>query len=73
MPNQTAPNWIALNLTMQSKTKACIAKSCEVCALLRHYKAQSSNSAPTFHDNLSVLASRIKKSKRPNTAREGVN
>jgi len=37
--NQTAPNWITLNQTMWSQTKACIAKSCEVCALVRHYEA----------------------------------
>jgi len=26
-PNQTAPNWITLNWTKHSQTKACIAKS----------------------------------------------
>ena len=32
------PNQIVLNRTMQSQTKASIAKSsCEICALLRYY------------------------------------
>jgi len=31
----TAPNWITLNQTMQSQTKACIAKSSRaICVLL---------------------------------------
>ena len=38
----------------QSQTKACITKSCEVCALLRYYTVQSGNSALMFQDNLSV-------------------
>ena len=36
--NRTARNQIAWNQTMQSLTKACIAKSCEICALLRYYR-----------------------------------
>jgi len=37
VPNWTAPNWIALNQTMQYQAKARIAKSYEVCASLRYY------------------------------------
>ena len=40
-----APNRIALNRTMWSHTKACIAKPCEICDLLRYYAEQSGNSA----------------------------
>jgi len=54
--------------TMRSKTKACITKSCKICALLRYYAAQSGNSLLTFWDNLSAPYSRIKKSKRENRA-----
>jgi len=36
-PNRTEANWIALNRTMQSQTKACITQSCKICAHLRHY------------------------------------
>ena len=67
VPKKSAPNGIALNRTMQGQTKASIAISREVCALLRYYAAQSSNSTP-FQANLSVLASRVKKSKRENRA-----
>jgi hypothetical protein len=34
-PNQAVPNWIVLNRTMRGKTKACITKSWEICALVR--------------------------------------
>jgi len=34
---QTTPYLIALNQTMQSQTKVCIAKSCEVYAFLRYW------------------------------------
>ena len=54
--------------TMRSKTKACITKSCKICALLRYYAAQSGNSLLTFWDNLPTPYSRIKKSKRENRA-----
>jgi len=64
------PNCIALNRTMQSQTKACIAKSCETCSLLRYYIALSSNSALMFWDNLSVPASRVTQSKRERIMRE---
>jgi len=60
----TAPYCITLNWTMWSQTKACIAKSCEICILPRYYMAQSGNSAPMFWDNPSVPASRARKSKR---------
>jgi hypothetical protein len=67
-PNWTMPKWIALNQTMWSQTKACINKLREVCTLLRYYAAMSGNSTLSFRDNLSVPASRIKKSKRENRA-----
>jgi hypothetical protein len=35
----------------------------EVCALLEYYAALNGNSVPTFRDNLSVLSSRVEKSK----------
>ena len=64
-PKQTAPQRITINQTMKSQTKACIANSsCEICALLRYYAVERGNSTPTFWDNLSVPASRVKKSKR---------
>jgi hypothetical protein len=45
VPNQTTPKWIAVNWTIQSQIKACIAKSsCEISALLRYYTAMSGNS-----------------------------
>ena len=69
-PNQVMPNWIALNQTMWSKTKACITKSWEICALVRHYTVWSGNTTLTFWDNLSVPAPWVKKSKRENTARQ---
>jgi hypothetical protein len=69
-PNWTASNQSALNQIMQSQTKACIIKSFEVCALLRYYTVQSSNSALTFWVNLSVQASRVRKSKTENRALE---
>jgi len=38
--NHAAPNCITLNQTMQSQTRACIAKSsCEICTLLGHWGA----------------------------------
>ena len=37
--SRTMPNWIILNQTMQNQTKACIATSCEICALLGYYVA----------------------------------
>jgi len=67
------PKCIALNQTMWSQTQACINKSCEVCTLLRYYAAMSGNSMLTFRDNLSVLASRIKKYKRENRAHGKLN
>jgi len=66
-PNQTTPNWIT-----QSQTKACITKSCEVCAQVR-YALYTGKSTLMFWDNLSVQASRVKKSKRVDTAREKLN
>jgi len=69
-PNWTAPNQIALNQIMQSQTKAYIIKSLEICTFLRYYTVQSSNSALTFLVNLSVQASRVRKSKRENKAQE---
>ena len=62
-PNQTTPNWI-----MQSQTKACITKSCDVCAQVRYYALYTGKSTLMFWDNLSVQASRVKKSKRESTA-----
>jgi len=42
--NQAAPNWITLNRTMQSQTKACITKSsCKICTLLGIWGARSGN------------------------------
>ena len=35
----------------------------EICALPGHYAAEGGNSLPTFRDNLSVLSSRVNKSK----------
>ena len=52
--NQTAPNWMALNWTLWTQTKACIAKSCEVCGLVRNYQAQTGKFILTYQDNLSV-------------------
>jgi hypothetical protein len=57
--NHVMLNLITLNHTMWSQTMACIIKACEVCTLLRY---------ATFWDYLSVPASRVKKSKRENTA-----
>ena len=62
-PNQAMPKWIALNQTVQSKTKACIAKSWKSCVW-------SGNTTPTFWDNLSDPASWVKTSIRSNTARQ---
>jgi len=67
-PYWTAANWIALKWTMRSQTKACIAKSSEVCSLVRYYVALSGNSTLTFQNKLSVPASRVKKFKRENRA-----
>jgi len=65
--NQTTLKWTALNWTIQSQIKACIAKSsCEISALLRYYTAISGNSLTTFQDNLSVPTSRVKKGKKEN-------
>ena len=66
MLNRTTPNQITLNWTMWSQTKACIAKSCEVFALVRYHAAQSGNSTATFQDNLLAPVSRVNKSKREN-------
>ena len=66
-----ALNCTALNLTwtMHSQTKVFTAKLlCAISAVLRHYTALSSNSLPMFWDNISVPCSRVKKSKRENTA-----
>jgi hypothetical protein len=65
--NQSVPNWIALNRTMRSQTKACITKLCEDCALVRYY---SGNSTLTFQGNQSLSASKIKKSKGQNSMRK---
>jgi hypothetical protein len=66
-----APYRIALKRTKWSQTKACITKSCEICALPRYYyTAQSGNSLPTFQDNLSVPSSRVKQSKREHCTTE---
>jgi len=67
--NQTAPNRIAWNWTMQNQTKTFTAKSsCEICTLLRYYAAESGNSLLTFRDNILILYSRAMKSKRENRA-----
>jgi len=67
MPKWTVPKWIALNWAMQHQTKAQITKpSREMCTLLRYQAAYSGTSTPTIRDNLSVSASRIKKSNRKN-------
>jgi len=68
--NQAVPNWIGLNRTMRSTTKACITKSWEICDLIRYYTVWNGNTTPTFWDNLSVPASWVKKSKREKTARQ---
>jgi len=39
MPNTTAVNWIALNWTMCSQTKAYTTNSREICTLLKYYAA----------------------------------
>jgi hypothetical protein len=63
------PNQICLNWTMQSQSKAAIAKSsCEICALLRCYAVKFGNSLLTFWGNLSVSSSNNKKSQRENIA-----
>ena len=36
----------------------------DICTLLGYYATWSSNSIPTFRDSLSVLSSRVKKSKK---------
>jgi hypothetical protein len=67
MLNWTMPNWIALNWTMQSQTKAYIAKSpCEISTFLRYYAALNGNSVLMFCDNLLIPCSSVKKSKREN-------
>jgi len=38
-PVYEALNQIALHQTIQSQTKACITKSCEICTVLRYYTA----------------------------------
>ena len=39
--NWRVPYWITLNWTMQTHTKACMAKLyCEICAFLGHYTAE---------------------------------
>jgi hypothetical protein len=64
-PNHTMPNWIALNQITQSQTMDCITKSSrETFALLKFYTVLSGNYLSTFLDNLLVLPSRFKKSKR---------
>jgi hypothetical protein len=68
--NQAVPNWIALNRTMRSKTKACIIKSWEICALIRYYTVWSGNTTLTFWGKLLVPVSWVKKSIRENTARQ---
>jgi len=48
-PNQIVYKQTALNRTVWSQTKACIAKSsCDICILLRYYAAYSVNSLPMF-------------------------
>ena len=64
MPNQTAANWITLNQTTGSQTKTSTTKSCEICSLLQYYEAYSGNCVLMCLDNLSVTASRVKKSRR---------
>lgn len=55
VPNQTTPNLIALNQTMQNQSKVCTAKSpYAICALVRYKVACSDNLLPTFWDNLSA-------------------
>jgi len=59
-----ALNQTTMNQTVQSQTKACIAKSsCEIGILLGYYAAQSGNSFKAFWDNLSAISSKVKKSK----------
>jgi len=63
-PNWTAPNQMALNLTMQSQAKACITiLSCGMCACLGYYIVYSGNLLPTVWDNLLVPFEKVKKSK----------
>ena len=48
-------NRAALNQTVQSQTKVCIAKSpCKISTFLRYYTAMSGNSLLTFQDNLPI-------------------
>jgi len=63
-------NTITLNWTMQSQTKACIAKSYEICGLPRYYTALSGNSALMSRDNLSVTASRVTQFEGEQSVRE---
>jgi hypothetical protein len=52
----------------KSQTMVCITKlSCEISAVLRYYTALSGNSLVTFWDNLCVLSTSVKKSKRMET------
>jgi len=68
VPNWTMPNWIALNWTIQSQTKACIAKSsCEISTFLRCYAVLSGNSVLMLWHTLLVPCSSVKKSTRENT------
>jgi hypothetical protein len=67
-PNQTAANRITLNWTMRSQTKTYIIKlSREIHGFVGYYTARSGTSFQMFQ-NLSIPASRIKKSKRKNWA-----
>jgi len=59
-------NWTTPNQTTQSKTKAYITESsCEICAPVGYYTAQSGNSLLMFL-NLSDQSSKVKKQKREN-------
>jgi len=63
------PNQIALNQTMWNQIKACTDRSSgEICAPQRHYAEYSGNCLLMFRD-VSVPSTRVKQSKRENTAR----
>jgi len=49
--------------TTSCEAKPGPATSCEICALMVYYTAQSGNSLPMFWDNLSLPSSNVNKSK----------
>jgi hypothetical protein len=66
--NQTTPNQIALNRTMQSQSKACVTAYHVRFSLFWDIMQQSVNSLLTFWHNLWAPSSEVKKSKRENRA-----